>query len=447
MNRRAAGPHKRQNMKKQMLLWMALLAIGLSACHNRRSADVEELFRSVPATTSFVAVADLESMVDKIGGEVKDGKVEMSDKLRRQLSGVSSGKFIRMLDGESGIDPAVAVLFSDGVSTYLTGYISNTEKFRAFAGDSAHWSESEGVNISGPAAYKDNRFWMLVSGRKVADAETINEYLALSESQSFAGKKDFASRFTEMKNDLQGWGDIDGMMNLINIGFQERAMARMAVETLYSDGGFLWFTADFKKGEFTADACVLNRKGKPARFNIPSGTIDVSAVGKLTGSASMLMAVDVPAKLVEQLRSKTQGAPSVLGIVLGTLGSVDGTVAVASGPQGTNGVISTNGGSTADLQSLLGEVGMKCSIDGKYLIFGEQKNMGGGAQKSVAELASHLSKKSCASLVAVSDGSKPSQAWMDFGVLSLESHSGTMMLKVRLVARDSGSNVLLSMLK
>lgn len=440
----------REVMKKEILLLLTLACVIVSGCRREKSADVEEIFRTVPATTSFVATIDLKSIAEKTGSEVKDGKLDPSSALGaivgRDADSRSKRALSILVDPKSGIDYSVAVIFADGATTYLTGMIDNTSDFREYAEQISglKFADNNGVSVCGPFACQENRFWLTMSGRHNIDAETIAEYMALTESQSFAGKKDFAGKLVELDHDVQGWADINGAMNVTNMSFQNRALAKVAMETLFSDGGFAGFTLSFDKGEAKAEFKILDSKGKPAKFNFPAGKIDMSVLNRLQGQASTLGAISVPAKMIRQMQKQTAGTPSMLGIVLSALGPVDGTVAVAADNGEINGVIATDGGSTADLQSLLRELSMTPSLDGKLLLFKGGQKGGNVKARPVAEMAGML--KGCiAGMVVSGDGMSNPQ--VDMTVITLDSEDGSVMLKMRALMLDKKNNALMSLIK
>lgn len=418
------------------VLMLALLLVA-AGCSKNISADIEDIFRTVPSTASCVAVADLESIIRKSGSEVKDGKLLVAPGIKAAI-GRTNPKASALLAEKNGIDPTVAVVFTDGVTTYLTGLLSNSDDFKAFAEKNAgeKFTDQQGVNVCGAFAYKDSRFWLVLGGRSRVDASTILEYLSLSDSQSFLSKKEFVSRLVKDEDDIRGWADISALMNMSQGSFEQRALAKVGLQTVFSDAEYVYFDIEFKKGEMELDAEILNSKGKAAKYNLPVQKINEDVIGRLQGNADGLVAVAIPAKLIQQLKKSTEGAPSVLGIYLMALNCVDGTAAVAIGPDSQfDGIITTNGQSTSDLMSLMKGMVADTKLDGKYILFGSRE--AGKGAVSIARMGEAL--KGAVAGAVVTKGDVPQ---IEMTAVRLEPESGSLHLQIEVKTRNADKNFL-----
>ena len=70
---------------------------------------MEELLQKVPNTASFVVQVDVESLLDKAGAKVKDGRIELDADLKAALDKNSSNQeFMQALNGDTGVEPSAS---------------------------------------------------------------------------------------------------------------------------------------------------------------------------------------------------------------------------------------------------------------------------------------------------------------------------------------------------
>lgn len=436
-------------MKKFCLMLAMMTVVLLSGCRKDNSADVKDLFMNIPNTASYVVVADLEDILRKSGSKIDGDKVKASPELQSVINGSGDERVKQLmrsiLDGESGVEPEVAVAFADGFSQYVVGNLSSTSKFEAvvvkFLG--GEWEEKDGIRYNANYAITDNRYWIGREGARI-DIEKIRNYRALSAKQSFADS-DFAPMLEDADADIVGWCDLNGMMNVAGIGFEQRAMTKMGVEALFKDAGFLTFDVKFNKGMMDMTARLLDGKGRDAKFLFPSGKIDEGVFAKLGGKADILAAAAVPQKLVKNIKEQVSGKLSMLGFMVNAMGCVDGTVAVASsdGGNAVNGLVQTDGGNTSDLMSLLNEMNFKTSKEGTDVLFGKGTRTGG---EDVSGLAAGL--KGCVLGVSMNPTAlRPGLTPFGNMVMKLVPKSGGVQLQVQLAGKNSDENILVSILK
>lgn len=436
-------------MKKLNLILCILLALVMAGCGSNASVDYEELLRTVPSNAGFVATVNLQSIIEKTGSKVSGGKIEASPELLQILKSKGSAdnaKLDMILDGKSGVDPTVAVFFTDGSAMYMTGFLANSGDFEKAVEQESHqaWSQQGDIKVCGTVAMKDNRYWTIIEGRSSIDAQEVAGYLALSEKQSFAGT-DYAGHVSKGDRDIQGWCDIDGLVNISRASFETRSMVKMLTGTIFSDATFLTFDMNFEKGKAVFEANVLDGKGKPAKYNIPAKKLDTSVVEKIGGNTGMLLAMSVPKKLVEQIAEQTKGQMSVLSIMMGSLSCVDGTVAIALDNAGNGkGVIETTGQGTGALMALLNEAGMQSSIDGEFVYF--SKGAAPRGTVPVVQLAKDLSGATMGAVV--SSGFNPNMGeGLDAVVLKFIPSGGSVKLNVDVITKDKKQNSILTLLQ
>jgi len=94
---------------------MAALAIASTSCSSGQSADASDLIATVPSYASLVAVANVKAILEKAGCKVDVEKISPSEKISALLSAGKDESSRRLADaflnGRSGIEPSVAVIF------------------------------------------------------------------------------------------------------------------------------------------------------------------------------------------------------------------------------------------------------------------------------------------------------------------------------------------------
>lgn len=365
-------------MKKLTLLLAALAVIAaslLSGCSKSESADARDLLASIPNDASVVAVANLQSLLEKAGCKIDGSEVKPSADMTGAVNGIKDNTMRSLLsdfiNGKGGIEPTVGVVFTVGYYTYFSGIVSDPSAFKASVekATGAKFSVQDDVDICANTALKDNRFWVNVGSSQI-DARDAKHFATLSEEQSFLSNS-ASENLCKIEKDVEGWGNLSGLLNTANFSFQEKASVQVALQTLFEDPTNFCFTVNFEKGQMLAEGKLLNSKGKTAKYLFPTAAIDLKTVEGLGGTADAVIAASIPGKLIKKLEEDTKSKqPSMLGVILPSLSSVDGTVAVAFDSAGScRGVIITTGENTGSLTNLLGTMGVTSTINGKEVNF------------------------------------------------------------------------------
>lgn len=377
-----------------MAIAATMAAMVFQACSSGKAADAGEILSTVPSDVSMVAVINSQQLLEKAGCKVDGDKISPSKELLAAVLQIKDEKvknFVSTLvGGESGIDASVIVLFREGYNTFLTGIAADPAKFKATIEKHAgsKFTAKDGIDIAANVAVADNRFWVNMTGNSV-DAGDIRHFKSLSSSQSFL-QNSYAQNLTSIVKDVECWGNLNGLLNTAGLDFQTKATYQVALQTIFEDPSAFTLSINADKGEVSAQAFVLNSKGKNAKYLLPSDKLDVTAISSIGGTADMLMAIDVPGKLIEKLKKETESkAPSIFGVYLQQLGCVDGTFAIAypttSDKGDFKGIISTSGKDVSALTSFLSS-----AIDAKTVINGNQIDFSKGqisGSTSVAEMA------------------------------------------------------------
>ena len=427
------------------------LAGAITSCSGDSSADISDLLSTVPNDASAVAAFNLHSIVEKTGSKIDGSKVVPGKDLQALIEKSSGNSDLsRFITNDYGIDPEAAVLFVEGQDTYLTGYLARPDSFRENVQKetSGSFSKEGDVDICANYAMKGNQFWCRVSHRNSISASEISRFTSLSEKLSFMSGS-YAKELSDLNHDIKGWGNISGIFNVANMDFQSKSMARMAIESMFSDGEDIAFHADFEKGKMTSALRILNSKGKPAKFNFPTERVDVSVVKNAGASADLIYAMAVSPKMIESLKEQVDGKGiSVLGAIMPALSSLDGTAVVefSSSSNAISGVVSTKGEGTAALSDLISS-GLDCTVtkDGKLLRFSNGSVTGRLSGDAMADKF----KGALFGMVAVPDrfGAADSGNPLECVALMVVSSDSSIELRVEADAKDKKENVLLSLIK
>ncbi len=385
----------RFNVFLAAMLLFAAVAPMLTSC-SKDSANAEDILATVPADTPVVAVVNVEKMLDAFGCKANGSEITVSDKIDQAFKGNLSAKdyqdFQKVLNGDSGIEFSVLVYFVSNGYPYVTGNLSDPDKFKAFCQEqkivSEGFSSDNGVDISGKVAMKGTRFWIGMGA--AVDGRTIKSFLDLSDKNSFLSNP-YADNLVEVDKTVEGWADLSGVMNLANVDFQSKAMAQVALQTIFKDVEDLGFDLSIDKNEANVKVMPLNSKGKPAKCILPLDKIDEKVVKNLGGDCNVLIAAAISQKGVKKIQEAVSGnGPSYIGEIVKVLVCLDGTMAFAgdSNGRGIKGVVSTTGTDTSALVSMLNMGKLTVGKEGNLLMCKTAEPVSGPMQ--VAEGAKYL---------------------------------------------------------
>ena len=445
-------------MKKTLLLPLLslFLLISFNSC-KKETVDVTRLLSSVPSSASGVIVFNLEEILQDAGCKVKGHEITPGPELEQVINKKSSSSqqdFMLLFDGSTGIEPKGAVIFYDSNRAYLTFALYDVNKFIQFIekkNGSAFEDASNGVKVCGNVAVKDAQAWMCLTSGKSIDSDAISAYAELNDSQSFLVTP-MGEQLLVSEDDIRGWAIlrifVDRFLSATN-----RSMATLGIGFLYQDAESVKFSVEFSKGEVEMEAKILNDKGKPAKYLLPTEKIDAGELKSLGGTCDAMMAFTLNQKLVKKLDqlSKAFGG-FLLGDLGATLKNVDGTVGVVVsgkyGEENINGFITTKGDINADLREVVSRYIAPVSQEGKYLRF-SKGNVSGAL--TVEECADEL-KGCCFGLVF------DAGAWKDTGygnssydfkslALKFKPDSDGLEMEFELKTNQPSENSLITILK
>lgn len=443
-------------MKKLFLFSLSLILLVLNSC-KKDTVDVTDLLTSVPSSAAGVIVISVEDILEDAGCKVKDHKVipgqEVKDLMARK--GADQTNFEIFFEGNSGIELKGAVVFYDANRAFLTFALHDTDLFCKFIEQKQNVTftdEGSGVKIGGNVAVKGTQAWICLTPGKQIDADAISSYASLAVAQSFLVTPAGEKLLTE-EDDIRGWAILDTFIHKV-LDRSQQSMARLTLGFLFEKAESVEFKVDFKKGEIEAEAIVLNEKGKPAKYLLPTEKIDVGDLKTLGTTCDAMMAFTVNSKLIkklDQISSAFGGA--FLGNLKDVLENVDGTIGIATGGEGmassVNGFLTKKGAISSTLKDLISGNVENVKEDGKFLRFttGDVKG-----NLNVEKAAEDL-KGCCLGFVADPTGinslgyTRNDASGFRAFVLKFKPESGGLEMEFELKTQNENENGLLTLLK
>lgn len=429
---------------------MAAVTLLLPSCSGNDSADATELLATIPSDASLVAVANTAKLLEKAGCKIDGSEITPGPELKSLLNKSTDPATKRMVEtlfsGESGIDPAVSAIYKVGYYTYATGFLADPAKFRQTVEKetNAKFASEDGIDICANYAVSNSRFWVNL-GQGSIDAKEIKHFTALDKAQSFLSN-DFAEKLCKFDNDIEGWGNINGLVNTADIPFQQRATIQVALQTTFSDPAGVTFSIDFQNGRLLAVANVLNSKGKHAEFQFPTQELDLKTISSLGGTTEGLAAIAIPNKMIQKLTKETSSqSPSMLGMYLQALQGLDGTAAFAfNSGSGLNGVITTNGANLNALTQFLDGSGINVAKEGNTLRLSKGSVAG---PASVDDLAKEMKGAVAGIAVSSPEDLGNLKGSIKNAVFTLVKEGSGIVLKASVKSNDDKENFLLTLIK
>ena len=435
------------------VLMSIIMASLVTSCSSDK-ADLSELLSTVPADASAVAAVNIKNLVEKAGCKIDGSKIvpgkEVEALIAKHATDSTSNDIRAIFNGESGIDPSAAIAFLEGSDLYITGFLADPTRFKEYMEKETNepCKSENGIDLSGNIAIKGNQFWIHANHHNDIDPQEITRFTSLSEKLSFLSTG-YGQKLVAPENDVEGWANLTALYNASGMSFQNKAIAGMGLAILFTDAQDIAFHANFEEGRLATALNVLDSKGQPAKFNLPTDRIDVSMVKNLATSGDMITALALPSRLISQLQ-KDLGEKNVPGAsqLFESLAAVDGTCVIEVGDEGAQkGVISTKGEGTATLSDMITQLfNTTVTKDGKLLRFENGEMKGKIENASVAD-----DFKGCMFGVVVTPDmtSRPEFQGMPLkNVFSaLVPSDGSMELTVNVNSFNEKENFLLTFLK
>lgn len=439
------------------LLIMAAMILPMVNSCNKKPADISDLLKTVPSSANTVVGINVRSILEDLGCKIDGVEIKPGKEVNKWLEsnnlpfGINSEELGFFLKGESGIDPVGAILFTDAYTTYLTAMVADTGKFKAYVEKQTGKTFSDpetNVSVCSNIALCGAQMWINLSSDSTIDAKAVKNYSSLETAQSFLSTVQ-GGKFAEMDKDIVGYGQIKKLLGK-SMSFGDQATINMATAMLFDNASLLTFETEFDKGELRLQANVLNDKGEPAKYLLPTGKIDAGTVNKLEGPASMIMGIAVTKDLVKKIEKAASSlGGNMIGGMSDMLKNLDGTSAIAMSLEeddaAYNAVITTDGDASQSLMSMLSAMG-STRKDGKYVLL-SKGNVGGTLE--VAKIADQIKG---AAIALAFDPDYMSKTFaettigLNEGVMTLKPEKGSLVFNMTLRSKEKDTNILITLL-
>ncbi|MDE6538307.1 MAG: DUF4836 family protein [Muribaculaceae bacterium] len=438
-----------------LFTFLLIFSLGLLGGCQSEKTDMSEILGTVPADASAVITVNLHNLIEKGGGKIEGSKIlpgkDIEDMMKRAVADSVSNRNIRAIfNGETGIDPSVAVFFIEGMEQYVTGYLADPEKFKEYVKNETGYpfTDENGVERSGNMAVKGNQFWIHANHNNDINSDDIARFAGLSEKLSFMNNP-YAKHLASAEQDISGWASLNCIYGMADMTFATRTLVAMGMALVFTDAQSVNFDANFGKGEFTTTLSLLDSKCNPARFNLPVDRIDVGLVKNLSQSGDMIIAMAIPERLVTEIEKglKDKNVPGV-DLLMQSLGAIDGTCVFELGEDGMKGTLTTKGEGTVNLSDMLNEMfDANVTKDGKILHFAKGDEVSGAI---INEKVADAFRGAMFGMVVSPDASPSSQIFkmhMRDMVTVMSPKEGSMELKATVSSDNEKENFLLTMVK
>lgn len=379
-----------------------MLMLLMAGCAKDDSKNAEALLESVPADADYAVIVRTGRLLEKADCKVSDSKIELSKELRQiaeQIKEPSARETIlEIADGKSGVNPEMFCIFQSS-HALLTGLLTDPSAFKSFVEkkEGSSFEEENGVNVNGEYAYVGNRFWIGLEGRP--SPEAISRYAKMSRNQSYLSREE-ATLLLDTDRELSGIADMRFVMQEQG---RNRAQISMAMNMTFDNVSSLFFTAGIDKETLTATLSPVNAKGKPAKFLLPTGKVDVKKIASLGGKGSAIVAIALPHSLIDKfvgmLSSFGGGLPKDAAEAIG---KIDGTTAFLLEPGNgvAEGIVSTSSKPTPQLVEMIARMsGLVVTVRDDAMLLSSGKAEAAGGKLEAAQEA-ELFKGAMAGMVA-----------------------------------------------
>lgn len=333
---------------KKLTFLLAAIVFLLSSC-SKDSEGLENLLRHVPADATMVAGFNMKSTLEKSGCKVDGSKVVLSDEMKKALS--NNLNMSDVLNLFSTVDAGVKIdwigVFMMGGKTYILGPIDNEKRFRAYIEklESTSFTKSGNVEKAGNWIIADGYFWTSISPIL---ADRVEDFASLPESKSWLSKK-YAGKLCEEADDGFVVCDVAGISSLLGSSTQAQ-LVTMGAGMMFNDLSYIALNIELKKDAVEIEADMLNSNFARADYLLPKVAVDTSLISKVAKNADVVIALSVPAALVEKFDSLLKLA----GDETAAITAIDGTVVAASiGDEGTGVVQLTNPSAAEGMKKML----------------------------------------------------------------------------------------------
>lgn len=355
-----------------------IILAAVAGCSKSSDPETEQLLATVPRNAGGVVVAHPARILQTLGCKIEGSEVILTPELKeacKETSGSDKLLIDILMGSNTGVNRQSVVLFQAN-GLYLSGLITEVSMFQNYVKREFNFKASGNGEIEsvGELAFNNERFW--ISLGSLPDTAELDKLLKQKKSASF---------LEEAGVDKLLEGDFD-IAVLTDIATATRSASGqisklpMVIGGVFDNPSHVFATARFGKQTLEAIGELLNDKGAPAAFRLPTGKIDTSLFSMLGNGGEMVFGIAVPNEMITKLMQFVgQFGMSLPEPMSAAIGSLDGTIAVVMGANDTiQGAIQTNGTQTQMLQGLTESfTGLPVVCNGGTVVFNAEANLDG----------------------------------------------------------------------
>lgn len=284
-------------------LFMLIILLFNSCSDSTKNDDAKRLLETIPSEALAVGVADIGSLVEKVGVGETDGEIKFKGKIGSDL-------LVFLFDGDSGVKQSVVTLFASKKCYGITGFIADEDVFKNVVQQrsSEEWSMENGYYICEEFIVKGNQYWVLLNG--VMD-DFFDDMLGVTPEESVCSNVEVTD-LLPVDKDLEFYIDYNKLVAMLP--FEQSVTIGMVKDMLVKDWTYSTGYVNFEKEYVDVKYNYLSEKGEPAEFMLPMSDVDSKLLENLPSESDIVVAMGTSSDLWEMLQGVAEPiAASSLG--------------------------------------------------------------------------------------------------------------------------------------
>lgn len=284
-----------------------LFSVLLFASSCSRNSGAEDMLRTVPDNAGFVALADIQMILDHAG--CADGKI--SPELKA-LCEDNEEVFAALISGEAGIAGDVASLFFYKDTPYVSAFVKDEDKALAWLRSIDDDVEKKGDGweaMNGRLVLYDGQIWISEGS---VDVDQARYFRNLKEEDSFLSV-DYADRLMEPIADVRFFGKLDYILPKFSL--REAASVRLGMSMLFNSPEFIAGTLTFSDGRATIEMNVLDGNFKPAKTSVKLAELSGKELSRFPGKGNLYAGIALSEEAVKLMTGNFGSMPGMSTLV------------------------------------------------------------------------------------------------------------------------------------
>ena len=276
-----------------LFLLFSMLLYSCSGSLNNDD-DCQKLLETIPEEVTFITVADLKSLNNKIGEESTYGQIVLKGDLNKDLKTL-------FIDADSGVKQSVIVLYAVGKSIAITGFLENEDIFKSIIEEQRNeqWILLDEFQECGNTIIRGNQFWI------VENKEDFYDSMICFNERKTAFSNEVVADLLPLDKDVKYFINYNKVLSMmlkdmpLETSMAIGVMKDMLIKDLaYAVGGI-----NFEKDVVSFDYNCLTTKGKKAKLTLPLSTIDSKILNRLPSNSDMVVALGLTEELWQTLNA------------------------------------------------------------------------------------------------------------------------------------------------